>query len=71
MSGAGRVTYASYLGLDRLLSAQHPTTDRHDEMLFIIIHQTKELWLREIIHEVRLAKRLVRAGEVEPAYKAP
>jgi tryptophan 2,3-dioxygenase len=67
---ATRVTYASYLGLDRLLDAQHPTTDRHDEVLFIIIHQTKELWLKEIIHEVRLAKRLIRADEVEPAYKA-
>jgi tryptophan 2,3-dioxygenase len=65
-----RVTYASYLGLEQLLSAQHPTSDRHDELLFIVIHQTKELWLKEIIHEVRLAKRLVRSGEVEPAYKA-
>ncbi|PZQ62339.1 MAG: tryptophan 2,3-dioxygenase [Phenylobacterium zucineum] len=65
-----RITYASYLGLDRLLSAQHPTTDRHDELLFIVIHQTKELWLKEIIHEVRLAKSLIRSGEVEPAYKA-
>lgn len=64
------ITYAGYLGLDRLLSAQHPTTDRHDELLFIVIHQTKELWLKEIIHEVQLAKRLVRSGEVEPAYKA-
>ncbi|MBL8771305.1 MAG: tryptophan 2,3-dioxygenase [Phenylobacterium sp.] len=64
------VTYSSYLGLDRLLSAQHPTSDRHDELLFIVIHQTKELWLKEIIHEVRLAKALVRSGEVEPAYKA-
>ncbi|WP_293898474.1 tryptophan 2,3-dioxygenase [Phenylobacterium sp.] len=71
MSGAPeRVTYAGYLGLDELLSAQHPRTDRHDELLFIIIHQTKELWLREVIHEVRLAKRLIRAGEVEGAYKA-
>jgi tryptophan 2,3-dioxygenase len=64
------VTYASYLDLERLLSAQHPQTDRHDELLFILIHQTKELWLKEIIHEVRLAKRLVRAGDIEPAYKA-
>jgi len=63
-------TYASYLGLDRLLTAQHPTSDRHDELLFIVIHQTKELWLKEIIHEVRLAKRLIRSQEVEPAYKA-
>lgn len=64
------VTYAGYLGLDQLLGAQHPRTDRHDELLFILIHQTKELWLKEIIHEVRLAKRLVRSGELEPAYKA-
>jgi tryptophan 2,3-dioxygenase len=64
------ITYAGYLDLDRLLTAQHPTTDRHDEMLFIVIHQTKELWLKEIIHEVRLAKRLIRSQEVEPAYKA-
>ena len=64
------VTYAGYLGLDELLAAQHPRTDHHDELLFIIIHQTKELWLKEIIHEVRLAKRLTRLGELEPAYKA-
>lgn len=65
-----KVTYAGYLGLDTLLASQHPASDRHDELLFIVIHQTKELWLKEIIHEVRLAKRLVRSGEVEPAYKA-
>ena len=65
-----RITYAGYLGLDRLLSAQHPTTERHDELLFIVIHQTKELWLKEILHEVRLAKALIRGGDAEPAYKA-
>jgi tryptophan 2,3-dioxygenase len=70
VSSPAGVTYASYLDLERLLSAQHPQTDRHDELLFILIHQTKELWLKEIIHEVRLAKRLVRAGDIEPAYKA-
>jgi tryptophan 2,3-dioxygenase len=64
------VTYASYLALDDLLAAQKPRSDRHDEMLFIVIHQTKELWLKEVIHEVRLAKRLVAAGDLEPAYKA-
>lgn len=69
MSGE-RITYAGYLGLDELLAAQHPRTDRHDELLFIVIHQTKELWLKEIIHEVRLAKGLIRAGDTEPAYKA-
>jgi tryptophan 2,3-dioxygenase len=64
------ITYASYLALDDLLAAQRPRSDRHDEMLFIVIHQTKELWLKEVIHEVRLAKRLVREGDLEPAYKA-
>lgn len=64
------MTYARYLDLDQLLSAQKPVSDRHDEMLFIVIHQAKELWLKEIIHEVMLAKRLVAAGDLEPAYKA-
>jgi tryptophan 2,3-dioxygenase len=64
------VTYASYLALDTLLSAQHPHSDRHDELLFIIIHQTKELWLKQIIAELRLAKGQVRGGELVPAYKS-
>lgn len=64
------MTYARYLALDELLAAQKPLSDRHDELLFIVIHQTKELWLKEIIHEVGLAKRLIEAGDLEPAYKA-
>jgi tryptophan 2,3-dioxygenase len=64
------VTYAQYLALDELLAAQQPRSDRHDELLFIVIHQTKELWLKEIIHEVKLARRLVVEGDLEPAYKA-
>ena len=64
------MTYARYLALDELLAAQRPLSDRHDELLFIVIHQAKELWLKEIIHEVELAKRLVGEGDLEPAYKA-
>lgn len=64
------MTYARYLDLDTVLAAQHPLSEQHDEMLFVIIHQTKELWLKQILHEVGLAKRLVRAGELTPAYKA-
>jgi tryptophan 2,3-dioxygenase len=64
------ITYAGYLALDGLLECQKPTTGRHDEMLFIIIHQTKELWLKQIIHEVRLARSLIAAHDVEPAYKS-
>ncbi|MGO2684786.1 MAG: tryptophan 2,3-dioxygenase family protein, partial [Microbacterium sp.] len=50
---SGRMTYGSYLGLDQLLSAQQPVSDpqHHDEMLFIIQHQTTELWLKQLIHE--------------------
>lgn len=66
----GEMTYAGYLTLDRLLSAQHPLSDEHDEMLFVIIHQTKELWLKQILHEVALAIGLVRAGDLVPAYKS-
>ena len=64
------VTYAGYLSLDQLLGAQSPRTDQHDEMLFVIIHQTKELWLKQILHEVPLAQSLIRAGDLVPAYKS-
>ena len=64
------MTYAGYLTLDTLLEAQHPISDQHDEMLFVIIHQTKELWLKQILHEVALAQSLVRAGDLVPAYKS-
>lgn len=66
----GGMTYAGYLALDQLLAAQHPCSDQHDEMLFVIIHQTKELWLKQILHEVALAQALVRAGDLVPAYKS-
>jgi tryptophan 2,3-dioxygenase len=64
------MTYADYLKLDALLSAQHPISDLHDEMLFVIIHQTKELWLKQMLHEVRFACRLVREDKFAEAYKA-
>ncbi len=64
-----RTTYASYLGLDRILGAQAPSSGQHDELLFLIIHQTKELWLKQIIHELRRAKDQVRAGTLIPSYK--
>ena len=64
------ITYADYLQLDQLLSAQQPLSDLHDEMLFIIIHQTKELWMKEMLHELRLAIRLVGEDRFAEAYKA-
>jgi tryptophan 2,3-dioxygenase len=64
------ITYADYLKLDQLLSAQQPLSDLHDEMLFIVIHQTKELWMKELLHELRLAIRLVAEDRFAEAYKA-
>jgi tryptophan 2,3-dioxygenase len=64
------MTYADYLHLDELLAAQQPLSDLHDEMLFIIIHHSKELWLKQMLHEVGLACALVRQGKFAEAYKA-
>ena len=64
------MTYADYLKLDQLLGAQQPISGLHDEMLFIVIHQTKELWLKQMLHEVELAVRLVEEDRFSPAYKA-
>ncbi|MDQ1154991.1 tryptophan 2,3-dioxygenase [Brevundimonas sp. SORGH_AS_0993] len=70
MTQSSDITYAGYLALDDLLSTQHPLSDQHDEMLFVIIHQTKELWLKQMLHEVALAQTLVRGGDLVPAYKS-
>src|SRR5881275_1451213 len=64
------MTYADYLQLDQLLSAQQPLSGLHDEMLFIVIHQTKELWMKEMLHELRLAIALVGQDRFAEAYKA-
>ncbi len=64
------MTYADYLHLDQLLSAQQPLSDLHDEMLFIVIHHSKELWLKQMLHEVGLACSLVAQDKFAEAYKA-
>ena len=64
------MTYADYLKLDQLLSAQSPLSELHDEMLFIVIHQTKELWMKQLLHELRLAISLVQSDRFAEAYKA-
>lgn len=63
------MNYGSYLHLDRLLSAQLPVSDHHDEMLFIVAHQTTELWIKLVIHELRLAMSLLAADDLGPALK--
>ena len=70
MTQPADMTYARYLTLDQVLGAQNPLTDQHDEMLFVIIHQAKELWLKQILHEIGYAQTLVRAGDLTPAYKS-
>lgn len=64
------MTYADYLKLDTLLGAQQPLSELHDEMLFIVIHQTKELWLKQMLHELKLAISLVGEDRFSEAYKA-
>ena len=66
----GRMSYGDYLGLDQLLSAQHPLSGRHDELLFIIIHQVQELWMKLMNHELELAMDRLRADALRPCFKA-
>ncbi len=62
-------TYGDYLRLEELLAAQRPVTDVHDEMLFIIQHQTSELWIKLLLHELDLAVQLVRTDRLVETFK--
>jgi tryptophan 2,3-dioxygenase len=64
------LSYARHLQIEQLLSAQVPVSDKPDEMLFIIMHQTMELWLKLVLHEARLAVVAIRADELHKAGKA-
>jgi len=68
---ADRMTYSGYLHLDQLLSAQQPLSSppHHDELLFIIQHQTSELWFKLAIHEIRAGIEFLKRGELEPCFK--
>ena len=66
---ARRMSYGDYLRLDRILEAQSPLSNAHDELLFIIQHQTSELWMKLAIHEIGSAKDAIRAGKLQPAFK--
>ncbi|UOY02381.1 tryptophan 2,3-dioxygenase [Blastococcus sp. PRF04-17] len=67
----GAMTYDQYLDLERLLSAQHPRSspEHHDELLFIVQHQTSELWLKLVLHELRAARQYLRDDDLAPALK--
>ncbi len=65
------MSYGDYLRLDLVLSAQQPLSDppRHDELLFIIQHQTSELWLKLMLHELRAVREQLRTDQLNPALK--
>jgi tryptophan 2,3-dioxygenase len=63
------MSYGDYLRLDKLLDAQHPLSPHHNEMLFIIQHQTNELWLKLVVHELKAAITHVRGDDLAPAFK--
>ena len=65
----GRRTYGDYLALERILTAQSPVSNSHDEMLFIIIHQATELWMKLAIHELRAACTLLATDQPKPCFK--
>jgi tryptophan 2,3-dioxygenase len=68
---ADKVTYAGYLDLDNLLACQKTRSDppHHDELLFIIQHQTSELWIKLMIHELKEALRLIESDELDSSFK--
>ncbi len=63
------LSYGEYLGLDKLLAAQRPLSNEHDEMLFIIVHQTSELWMRLMLHELEAVFESVRRDDLDPSFK--
>jgi tryptophan 2,3-dioxygenase len=66
---AKSMSYGDYLHLDDILHAQHPLSPDHNEMLFIIQHQTSELWIKLALHELNAARECVRSDELAPAFK--
>jgi tryptophan 2,3-dioxygenase len=69
MDFSNKMSYGDYLGLDQILNAQHPLSPNHNEMLFIVQHQTSELWMKLMLHELRAVRVHLRAGDLPPAFK--
>jgi tryptophan 2,3-dioxygenase len=65
----GEMSYSDYLHLDAVLNAQHPRSPDHNEMLFIVQHQTSELWMKLMLHELRAAIAALAADRMAPAFK--
>ena len=66
---SAEMSYGDYLHLDQVLGAQHPRSPDHNEMLFIVQHQTSELWMKLLLHELRAAMAHLAADELHPAFK--
>jgi tryptophan 2,3-dioxygenase len=69
MSFSRKMAYGDYLHLDAVLGAQEPLSKAHDELLFIVQHQTSELWMKLAIHEMTSAAQALRGDELQPAFK--
>lgn len=69
MDFARDMSYGDYLGLDQILNAQHPLSPDHNEMLFIVQHQTTELWMKLMLHELRAAREGVKTDQLPAAFK--
>jgi tryptophan 2,3-dioxygenase len=69
MSFDGRMSYTDYLRLDRILGAQHLLSDAHDELLFVVQHQTSELWMRLALHELDAARNAIAGNRAREAFK--
>ncbi|MGJ7491907.1 tryptophan 2,3-dioxygenase [Variovorax sp. ZT4R33] len=63
------MSYGDYLHLDEILNAQHPLSPAHDEMLFIVQHQTSELWMKLMLHELTAATRCIATEQLPDAFK--
>jgi tryptophan 2,3-dioxygenase len=63
------MSYGDYLGLNQILTAQHPLSPNHNEMLFIVQHQTSELWIKLMLHELQAVRRHIREDNLPPAFK--
>ncbi|MBV8877767.1 MAG: tryptophan 2,3-dioxygenase [Gammaproteobacteria bacterium] len=63
------LSYGEYLQLERLLTAQKPISSQHNEMVFIVVHQVSELWMRLMLHELTAALECIRRDDLDPALK--
>lgn len=69
MDFSSAMSYGDYLALDQILSAQHPRSPNHNEMLFIVQHQTSELWMKLMLHELHAVRAHLHSGDLPPAFK--